>query len=62
MVTLPHILSFLPFYAILRLIPDELGGVCCMFGAIIILFLLPLIDSSKVCSGKFRPSRCSGFS
>jgi len=46
---------FLPFYAILRSIPDKLGGVCCMFGAIIILFFLPWIDSSKVRSAKFRP-------
>lgn len=32
---------FLPFYAILRSIPNKLGGVICMFGSIIILFLLP---------------------
>jgi quinol-cytochrome oxidoreductase complex cytochrome b subunit len=32
---------FLPFYAILRSIPNKLGGVLCMFGAIIILFFLP---------------------
>jgi quinol-cytochrome oxidoreductase complex cytochrome b subunit len=58
MVTPPHIVPewyFLPFYAILRSIPDKLGGVCCMFGAIIILFFLPWIDSSKVRSAKFRP-------
>jgi quinol-cytochrome oxidoreductase complex cytochrome b subunit len=46
---------FLPFYAILRSIPDKLGGVCCMFGAIVILFFLPWIDCSKVRSAKFRP-------
>ncbi|HMA50615.1 MAG TPA: cytochrome b/b6 [Magnetospirillaceae bacterium] len=58
MVTPPHIVPewyFLPFYAILRSIPDKLGGVCCMFGAIIVLFFLPWIDSSKVRSAKFRP-------
>jgi quinol-cytochrome oxidoreductase complex cytochrome b subunit len=58
MVTPPHIVPewyYLPFYAILRSIPDKLGGVCCMFGAIIILFFLPWIDSSKVRSAKFRP-------
>ena len=58
MQTPPHIVPewyFLPFYAILRSIPDKLGGVICMFGAIIILFFLPWIDSSKVRSAKFRP-------
>ncbi|HXP95589.1 MAG TPA: cytochrome C, partial [Telmatospirillum sp.] len=58
MVTPPHIKPewyFLPFYAILRAIPDKLGGVVAMFGAIIILFFLPWIDSSKVRSAKFRP-------
>ncbi len=58
MVTPPHIVPewyFLPFYAILRSIPDKLGGVVAMFGAIIILFFLPWIDSSKVRSAKFRP-------
>jgi quinol-cytochrome oxidoreductase complex cytochrome b subunit len=46
---------FLPFYAILRSIPNKLAGVLCMFSAIIILFFLPWIDSSKVRSAKFRP-------
>ena len=32
---------FLPFYAILRAIPDKLGGVLAMISAIFILFLLP---------------------
>jgi len=58
MVTPPHIVPewyFLPFYAILRSIPNKLAGVICMFSAIIILFFLPWIDSSKVRSAKFRP-------
>ena len=58
MVTPPHIVPewyYLPFYAILRSIPNKLAGVVCMFGAIIILFFLPWIDSSKVRSAKFRP-------
>jgi ubiquinol-cytochrome c reductase cytochrome b/c1 subunit len=46
---------FLPFYAILRAIPDKLGGVLCMFGAILILFLLPWLDTSRVRSCTFRP-------
>ncbi len=46
---------FLPFYAILRSIPDKLGGVLCMFGAIAVLFVLPWLDGSKVRSANFRP-------
>jgi ubiquinol-cytochrome c reductase cytochrome b subunit len=58
LVTPPHIVPewyFLPFYAILRAIPDKLGGVCAMFGSILILFALPWIDRSKVRSAAFRP-------
>ena len=58
MVTPPHIVPewyFLPFYAILRAIPDKLGGVIAMFGAIAILFALPWLDKSKVRSGAYRP-------
>ena len=46
---------FLPFYAILRAVPDKLGGVLAMFGAIAILFVLPWLDKSPIRSGKFRP-------
>ncbi len=46
---------FLPFYAILRAIPDKLGGVVAMFGAIAVLFILPWLDTSKVRSGAYRP-------
>ena len=46
---------FLPFYAILRAVPDKLGGVVAMFGAIAILFVLPWLDRSPVRSAKFRP-------
>ena len=46
---------FLPFYAILRAVPDKLGGVALMFGAIAILFVLPWLDTSKVRSCNFRP-------
>jgi len=53
---------YLPFYAILRsftfdlpFLPAKLQGVLAMFSAIIILFFLPWIDSSKVRSAKFRP-------
>ena len=46
---------FLPFYAILRAIPDKLGGVLAMFGAIAVLFVLPWLDTSRVRSATFRP-------
>lgn len=58
MVTPPHIVPewyFLPFYAILRSVPDKLGGVICMFGAIAILFFLPWLDGSKVKSSRYKP-------
>ncbi|MCA0399390.1 MAG: cytochrome b/b6 [Proteobacteria bacterium] len=47
---------FLPFYGILRAIPDKLGGVVAMFAAIAILAFLPWLDTSKVKSGKYRPT------
>jgi ubiquinol-cytochrome c reductase cytochrome b/c1 subunit len=46
---------FLPFYAILRSIPDKLFGVLMMGAAIVVLAFLPWLDTSKVRSGKFRP-------
>lgn len=46
---------FLPFYAILRSVPDKLGGVIAMFGAIFILFALPWLDGSRVRSANYRP-------
>ncbi|HEV7338242.1 MULTISPECIES: cytochrome b [Bosea] len=46
---------FLPFYAILRAIPDKLGGVIAMGGAIAILAFLPWIDTSKIKSMTYRP-------
>lgn len=58
MVTPPHIVPewyFLPFYAILRSIPDKLLGVTAMAGAILVLYILPLLDRSKVRSAVFRP-------
>jgi ubiquinol-cytochrome c reductase cytochrome b/c1 subunit len=56
---------FLPFYAILRAVPDiplllftipaKLAGVIAMFGSIGVLFVLPWLDGSTVRSAKFRP-------
>ncbi|MEP3247346.1 MAG: cytochrome b/b6 [Sneathiella sp.] len=58
LVTPAHIVPewyFLPFYAILRAVPDKLGGVLLMFGAIAVLFLLPWLDRSRIRSARFRP-------
>jgi quinol-cytochrome oxidoreductase complex cytochrome b subunit len=46
---------FLPFYAILRSIPNKLMGVIAMFSSIIVLFFLPWLDTSKVRSASYRP-------
>src|SRR5215210_1505502 len=57
-VTPAHIVPewyYLPFYAILRAIPDKLGGVIAMFGSIIVLALVPWLDTSKVRSAVYRP-------
>jgi quinol-cytochrome oxidoreductase complex cytochrome b subunit len=59
LVTPAHIVPewyFLPFYAILRAVPDKLGGVLLMFGAIAVLFILPWLDTSKVRSMRYRPT------
>jgi ubiquinol-cytochrome c reductase cytochrome b subunit len=58
LVTPPHIVPewyFLPFYAILRAIPDKVLGVAAMFGSIAAIFLLPWLDTSKVKSMRYRP-------
>ena len=58
MVTPAHIVPewyFLPFYAVLRAVPEKLGGVLMMFGAIVLLFFLPYLDKSPVRSGAYRP-------
>ncbi len=58
LVTPAHIVPewyFLPFYAILRAVPDKLMGVLAMFGAIGCLFALPWLDTSKVKSMRYRP-------
>ena len=59
LVTPAHIVPewyFLPFYAILRAVPDKLTGVLMMFGAIAMLFVLPWLDTSKVRSMRYRPT------
>ena len=57
-VTPAHIVPewyYLPFYAILRSIPNKLAGVIAMFSAIIVLAFLPWLDSAKTRSSKYRP-------
>ena len=56
--TPPHIVPewyFLPFYAILRAIPNKLFGVIALLGSIGILFFVPWLDTSKVRSTRYRP-------
>ena len=58
LVTPAHIVPewyFLPFYAILRAVPDKLMGVLLMFSAVAVLFILPWLDTHKVRSAQFRP-------
>ena len=58
MLTPAHIVPewyLLPFYAILRAVPDKLMGVLLMFGSIIVLFFLPWLDTMKVKSARYRP-------
>ncbi|MDQ8730724.1 cytochrome c1 [Bradyrhizobium sp. LHD-71] len=57
-VTPSHIVPewyYLPFYAILRAIPNKLGGVLAMFGAIVVLAFLPWLDTAKTRSARYRP-------
>lgn len=65
LVTPAHIVPewyFLPFYAMLRAITfdigpisSKLGGVIAMFSSILVLFVLPWLDTSKVRSMRYRP-------
>jgi ubiquinol-cytochrome c reductase cytochrome b/c1 subunit len=57
-VTPAHIVPewyYLPFYAILRAIPNKLLGVIALFSSILILAFLPWLDGSKVRSARYRP-------
>nr|AGB14533.1 cytochrome b [Pelophylax fukienensis] len=58
LVTPPHIKPewyFLFAYAILRSIPNKLGGVLALLLSIVVLFLMPIIHTSKLRSLMFRP-------
>src|SRR5499427_2703005 len=57
-VTPAHIVPewyYLPFYAILRAIPDKLMGVIALGASILILLFLPWLDTSPVRSARYRP-------
>ena len=58
LVTPPDIVPdwyLLPFYAMLRSIPQKLIGVLMLFGALATLVFVPWLDTSHVRSGRFRP-------
>nr|QOD97674.1 cytochrome b [Locustella ochotensis]BAF96621.1 cytochrome b [Locustella ochotensis]BAF96623.1 cytochrome b [Locustella ochotensis]BAF96627.1 cytochrome b [Locustella ochotensis]BAF96629.1 cytochrome b [Locustella ochotensis] len=56
--TPPHIKPewyFLFAYAILRSIPNKLGGVLALAASVLVLFFIPLLHTSKLRSMTFRP-------
>ncbi|HLY04143.1 MAG TPA: cytochrome b N-terminal domain-containing protein [Rhizomicrobium sp.] len=58
LVTPPDIVPdwyLMPFYAMLRSVPQKLVGVLVLFGAIATLLFVPWLDTSRVRSGNFRP-------
>jgi len=58
MATPPHIVPewyFLPVYAILRSIPNKLGGVLAILFVFVCLFALPFLSTSPIRSSSFRP-------
>ncbi|MGH3288122.1 MAG: hypothetical protein ACRDPD_26065 [Streptosporangiaceae bacterium] len=58
LVTPSHIVPeiyLLPFYAILRAIPNKTLGVIALLASILVLFLLPLSHNHIIDSSKFRP-------
>src|SRR5215831_13412211 len=46
---------YLPFYAILRPIPNKLLGVIALAASLFVLFFLPWLDTSRVRSAHYRP-------
>jgi ubiquinol-cytochrome c reductase cytochrome b subunit len=64
MVTPPSIVPewyLLPFYAILRSIPNKLLGVIAMFASLLILLVLPVTDISRIRGNQFRPGMKFAF-
>ncbi len=43
-----------PFYAVLRAVPDKLGGIIAMAASVAVLFVLPWLDRSKVRSIRYK--------
>jgi ubiquinol-cytochrome c reductase cytochrome b subunit len=46
---------FLPYYAILRSIPHKAGGIVAMLGSLLVLFLIPFINTSDIRNTTYRP-------
>jgi ubiquinol-cytochrome c reductase cytochrome b subunit len=64
MLTPPSIVPewyLLPFYAILRSIPNKLLGVLSMFVAILILLILPFVDTSRIKGSTYKPLHILAF-
>lgn len=64
LVTPAHIVPewyYLPYYAILRSIPNKLGGVIAMVLSIVCFFLVPFLDLSKTRSMYFKPIQRPNF-
>jgi len=58
MKTPPHVVPewcFLPPYAILRSILTKAGGIITKFGSLLVLFVIPFINTSEIRSTTFRP-------
>lgn len=53
--------DLLPYYAILRSIPNKLLGVVAMFGSLVIFLILPLVDVSRIRGNQFRPAMKLAF-
>lgn len=51
----------LPYYAVLRSIPNKLLGVLAMFGSLLIFLILPLTDLSRIRGNQFRPAMKLAF-
>jgi len=45
----------LPAYAILRSIPNKLLGVLALFAAVLVLLVLPVVNTASVRSSLYRP-------
>lgn len=56
-----RVLDLLPFYAILRSIPNKLLGVIAMFSAIAILLVMPFVDLSRSRGIQFKPLSRAAF-